>query len=99
MAARQSMAFHGEDGFIEMTTPFNSGEYGHPTVILESRGHDQATTFRFGGVRQYRLQAEAFVRKVGGGDDEVFTLEQSVLNQKFIDAVYRAAKHDGWENV
>jgi hypothetical protein len=23
-------------------------------------------TFRFPGVRQYRLQAEAFVRKVGG---------------------------------
>ena len=68
-------------------------------MVLESRDHDQATTFRFGGVRQYRLQAEAFVRKVSGGDDEVFSLEQSVLNQKFIDAVYRAAKHDGWETV
>ena len=99
MAARQLMAFHGEDGFIEMRAPFNSGDYGHPTVVLESRDHDQATTFRFGGVRQYRLQAEAFVRKVSGGDDEVFSLEQSVLNQKFIDAVYRAAKHDGWETV
>ncbi len=99
MAARQLMVFHGEDGFIELSTPFNSGEYGHPTVVLESRGHDQATTFRFGGVRQYRLQAEAFVRNVNGGDDEVFSLEDSVLNQKFIDAVYRAARHDGWETV
>ncbi|MBV6649468.1 MAG: Gfo/Idh/MocA family oxidoreductase [Hoeflea sp.] len=99
MAARQSMVFHGDEGFIEVTAPFNSGDYGHPTVVLQSRGHDQATTFRFGGVRQYRLEAEAFVRKVGGSDDEVFTLEQSVLNQKFIDAVYRAAGHDGWETV
>ncbi|MGJ8569415.1 MAG: Gfo/Idh/MocA family protein [Hoeflea sp.] len=99
MAARQNMVFHGDDGFIELSTPFNSGEYGHPTVILENRGHDQATTFRFGGVRQYRLQAEAFARKVSGSEDEVFSLEQSVLNQKFIDAVYRAAKHDGWEAV
>lgn len=99
MAARQLMSFHGEDGFIEMRAPFNSGDYGHPSVVLESRNHDQATAFRFGEVRQYRLQAEAFVRKVKGGDDEVFTLEQSVLNQKFIDAIYRAGKHDGWENV
>lgn len=99
MAARQLMVFHGEDGYIEVTAPFNSGDYGHPTVVLERRGHDEATTFRFGGVRQYRLQAEAFVRKVGGSDDEVFTLEQSVRNQKLIDAVYRAAKHDSWETV
>ena len=99
MAARQLMVFHGEDGYIEVSAPFNSGEYGHPTITLERRGHDEATTFRFGGVRQYRLQAEAFARKLGGSDDEVFTLEQSVLNQKFIDAVYRAAKHGGWETV
>jgi len=99
MAARQLMIFHGEDGYIEVTAPFNSGDYGHPTVLLEKSGHDHATTFRFGGVRQYRLQAEAFVRKVNGEAEEVFTLEQSVLNQKFIDSVYRAAKHDGWENV
>jgi len=99
MAARQLMVFHGDEGFIEVTCPFNSGEYGHPTVILDSRGHDQATTFRFGGVRQYRLQAEAFARKAGGSGDEVFPLEDSVRNQKFIDAVYRAAKHDGWETV
>ena len=99
MAARQIMVFHGEEGFIEVSAPFNAGDYGLSTVLLENRDHDQATTFRFGGVRQYRLQAEAFVRKVNGGDDEVFSLEQSVLNQKFIDAVYRAAKHDGWESV
>ena len=99
MAARQFMVFHGEDGFIEVTAPFNSGDYGHPTVVLDNRGHDHAATFRFGGVRQYRLQAEAFVRKVNGGDDVMFSLEQSVLNQSFIDAVYRASKHDGWETV
>ncbi|MCY0093065.1 Gfo/Idh/MocA family protein [Hoeflea ulvae] len=99
MAARQLMVFHGEDGYIEVGAPFNAGDYGHPTVVLERRGHDEASIFRFGGVRQYRLQAEAFVRKVGGSDDEVFTLEQSVLNQKLIDAIYRAARHDSWETV
>ncbi|WP_421779077.1 Gfo/Idh/MocA family protein [Hoeflea sp.] len=99
MALRQLMVFHGDKGYIEVTAPFNAGDYGHATVTLHNAGHDGAETFRFPGVRQYRLQAEAFVRKVRGGDEEIFTLEQSVLNQKLIDAVYRAAEHDGWEKV
>jgi predicted dehydrogenase len=99
MALRQNMVFHGEDGFIEVAAPFNAGDYGHAAVTLHNRGHDGAETFRFPGIRQYRLQAEAFVRKASGGSDEVFTLEQSVLNQKLIDAVYRAAGHGGWEMV
>ncbi|WP_412050861.1 MULTISPECIES: Gfo/Idh/MocA family protein [unclassified Hoeflea] len=99
MAARQLMVFHGDEGYLEVTAPFNAGDFGNPEVALYSRNHDRAEVFRFPGVRQYRLQAEAFVRKVGGSDDEVFTLEQSVLNQKLIDAAYRAADHDGWEKV
>jgi predicted dehydrogenase len=99
MALRQLMVFHGEKGFIEVSAPFNAGDYGHAAITLHNVDHEQAQIFRFPGVRQYRLQAEAFVRKVQGGEDEVFTLEQSVLNQKFIDAVYRAAAHDGWEKV
>ena len=82
-----------------MTAPFNAGDYGHAAITLHNADHEEARTFRFPGVRQYRLQAEAFVRKAQGGEEEVFTLEQSVLNQKFIDAVYRAAAHDGWEKV
>jgi hypothetical protein len=34
-----------------------------------------------------------------GGKDPVFTLENSVLNQKVIDAIFRAGEHDGWEYV
>lgn len=99
MALRQNMVFHGDEGFIEVTAPFNAGDFGHAVVTLHNRDHDGAEVFRFPGVRQYRLQAEAFVRRINGSDDEVFSLEQSVLNQKFIDAVYRAADHDGWETV
>lgn len=99
MALRQVMVFHGEKGFIEVSAPFNAGDYGHAAITLHNVNHEEAQIFRFPGVRQYRLQTEAFVRKVQGGEEEVFTLEQSVLNQKFIDAVYRAALHDGWEEV
>ena len=100
MALRQLMVFHGEEGYIEVTAPFNAGDFGHAAITLHNHNHEEATVYRFPGVRQYRLQAEAFVRKArGSAEEEVFTLEQSVLNQAFIDAVYRAATHDGWETV
>jgi predicted dehydrogenase len=99
MAARQVMVFHGDKGFIEVETPFNSRVYGDDRVILHNAGHAESTVFRFGDTRQYRLQAEAFARAVAGESAEVFSLEDSVKNQKVIDAIYRAAGHDGWEPV
>jgi predicted dehydrogenase len=97
MAARQVMVFHGDEGFIEVETPFNARIYGDDRIVLHNRPHTEATVFRFPDTRQYRLQAEAFARAARGEDIPMFTLENSVLNQKLIDAVYRASEHDGWE--
>jgi predicted dehydrogenase len=99
MAGRQSMVFHGDKGFIEVASPFNAGVYDHHRVELHNQNHAEAQIFRFPGVQQYKLEAEAFVRAAQGGDDRVFTLEESVLNQKAIDAIFRAGDKDGWETV
>ncbi|MAZ17513.1 MAG: oxidoreductase [Ahrensia sp.] len=99
MALRQEMTFHGEKGFITVHGPFNAGSYDHARISLHNAGHDEAQIFRFPGVDQYRLEVEAFARKVGGEDVPVFTLAQSILNQKFIDAVFRAGESGGWETV
>ena len=99
MAARQSMVFHGDAGFIEVASPFNAGLYDDHRIALHDRGHAQATVYRFPGAQQYRLQVEAFARAAAGEAERVFTLEESVMNQRLIDAVYRAAGHDGWEAV
>ncbi|WP_144377745.1 Gfo/Idh/MocA family protein [Mesorhizobium amorphae] len=99
MAGRQSMVFHGDKGFIEVASPFNAGVYDHHRVELHNQNHAEAQIFRFPGVQQYKLEAEAFVRAALGGDDRVFTLEESVLNQKAIDAIFRAGDKDGWETV
>lgn len=99
MALRQFMVFHGEQGFIEVHAPFNSGDYGHAVVSLHNRDHDEAQIFRFPGCRQYKLEAEAFARAAQGEDEQVFTLENSVLNQKVIDAIYRAGESGTWEDV
>jgi predicted dehydrogenase len=99
MAARQVMVFHGERGYIDVHAPFNAGHYDHHRIELHNRDHTEATVFRFPDARQYRLEAEAFARAAQGEAVPVFTLEDSVKNQKVIDAVYRAAGHDGWEKV
>ncbi|BCH21329.1 oxidoreductase [Mesorhizobium sp. L-8-10] len=99
MAARQLMVFHGDKGFIEVHSPFNAGLYDHHRVELHNRNHTEATVFRFPGAQQYRLQVEAFARAALGGKDRVFTLEESVLNQKVIDAIFRAGEHEGWEKL
>ncbi|RUX21489.1 Gfo/Idh/MocA family oxidoreductase, partial [Mesorhizobium sp. M2A.F.Ca.ET.037.01.1.1] len=99
MAARQVMVFHGEKGFIEVFGPFNAGLYEHHRIELHNQNHTEAQVFRFPGTQQYRLECEAFVRAAQGGKDRVFTLEESVLNQKVIDAIFRAGDKDGWEPV
>ncbi|UUP17632.1 Gfo/Idh/MocA family protein [Nitratireductor thuwali] len=99
MAARQTMVFHGDEGFIEVETPFNSRIYGDDRLILHNVDHARSTVYRFGDVRQYRLQAEAFARAAKGEKADLFSLEDSVKNQKVIDAIFRASGHEGWETV
>jgi len=99
MAARQAMVFHGEDGFIEVKSPFNAGAYGAEELELATRTRGESRIFRFPDSRQYRCQVEAFARAVKGEAAELFPLESSVLNQRVIDAIYRAADKDGWEKV
>ncbi|TIS95125.1 Gfo/Idh/MocA family oxidoreductase [Mesorhizobium sp.] len=99
MAARQVMVFHGEKGFIEVLSPFNAGIYDHHRIELHNQNHSEAQVFRFPGMQQYRLEVEAFARAAQGGKERVFTLEESVLNQKVIDAIFRAGEKEGWETV
>jgi predicted dehydrogenase len=99
LAARQVMVFHGDQGFIEVKSPFNANRYGAEELELTNQNHSQSQHFRFQDCRQYKLEAEAFTRAALGEKEEVVTLESSKNNQKFIDAVYRASEKVGWEEV
>ncbi len=99
MANRQIMVFHGTEGFIEVKSPFNADRYGAEEVELTNQKHNVSQIFRFPDSRQYRRQAEAFAKAVAGEASEIVTLESSVKNQRFLDAIYRAGEHDGWETI
>ena len=99
LAHRQVMVFHGTEGYIEVKSPFNADRYGAEEIELANRNHNESRVFRFQDSRQYKCEAEAFARAARGEDQEVVTLESSKLNQKVIDAIYRASEKDGWETV
>lgn len=99
MANRQVMVFHGTEGFIEVKSPFNADRWGAEEIELTNQKHTVSQVFRFQDSRQYRRQAETFARAALGEKVEVVTLENSLLNQRFIDAIYRASDKDGWETV
>ncbi|NGO64880.1 Gfo/Idh/MocA family oxidoreductase [Rhizobium daejeonense] len=100
MANRQTMVFHGTEGFIEVRSPFNADRWGAEEVELTNRAHTESQIFRFQDSRQYRREAEAFAHAVETGDySDVVSLENSRANQLFIDAIYRAGEKDGWETV
>ncbi|MEL7272540.1 MAG: Gfo/Idh/MocA family oxidoreductase [Pseudomonadota bacterium] len=99
LALRQEMVFHGETGFISLSTPFNAGLYDADVVTLRNQDHSGEQRFRFSGVNQYKLQIEAFSRAVRGSKEAIFSLEESTLNQRAIDAIYRAGESGGWEQV
>ena len=99
MANRQTMVFHGDKGFIELTAPFNSNLYEGDEVRVHNRGHNDTRVYRFTGLNQYQCEIEAFSKAVKSagktaksGKSKVFTLEDSHLNQKVIDAIYKAGK-------
>lgn len=99
LAQRQTMVFHGDRGFIEVQAPFNAGVYDSDRVTVHSADHGLAETYGFPGVQQYQYQVDAFARRARGADVPVFTLEQSVANQRAIDAIYRAAESGSTEPV
>lgn len=103
MALRQTIAFHGDKGWIELSAPFNAGKYGDDSVTLHNVDHSEIQTFRFADINQYTEQIEAFARHIKGETQpegiEILSLESSLGNQCVIDALFEAGKTGGWVDV
>ena len=86
---RQHMVFHGQDGWIELSAPFNGAAYGDACVewLSENRLHMQ----RFNVANQYALMLEHFTASVETGAPFACPLEMSRGNQAMIDEIFRAA--------
>ncbi len=89
MFTRQEMVFHGEEGVMRLTCPFNSGVFGQAELTLERSGM-VVNRHRWPGVNQYVLQVEAFGRSVREGAEYPCPLEFSRGTQVMIDMALEA---------
>jgi predicted dehydrogenase len=88
LSRRQHMIFHGSKGWLSVDAPFNPGTYGSAQIRHRSDETGQTRTVEFGDVDQYQLMVEDFARTVlGQKTDLVFTLENSLGNQRVIDQI------------
>lgn len=96
MAPFQDMVFHGDQGVLRLTAPFNAQVFGEARIELHrmsaggGAGHS-VTVERFPAAVQYVEQVEAFGRTVTEGAAYPWMLEDARGTQAMIDAVYAAA--------
>ncbi|MHC0054874.1 Gfo/Idh/MocA family protein [Actibacterium sp. D379-3] len=86
----QEMLFHGTEGAIRLTAPFNPLVYGEARI--EHRRADGTTVVEtFPAVNQYVRQVEAFCQAAQGGAPFAWSLENARGTQDMIDRVFAAA--------
>ena len=91
MAPFQEVVFHGTDGILKLSAPFNAGVYGMAEVSLQD-ANQVVTSERFPGVNHYVAQVEAFNASLREGKPYACPLEFSRGTQAMIDMVYAAAE-------
>ena len=95
MHPRQEVTFHGRDGVLKLTAPFNPNVFGEAQLHWQRNVHGggapSVTVERWPGVNHYVLQVEAFGRSVREGVDYPATLEFAKGTQAMIDLVFEVA--------
>ncbi|PIL21553.1 hypothetical protein P775_03775 [Puniceibacterium antarcticum] len=91
LAPFQEMVFHGDNGLMRLSAPFNAGSYGEARIDLS--GADQSSqVWRFTADNQYLRQVEAFNAAVTQGADFACPLEFSRGTQAMMDMVFDAER-------
>ncbi len=91
LAPYQRMIFHCTEGRIEVLIPFNA-PHDHPTQIMLN---DE--TIEFPICDQYEIQGTLFSRAIRENREQEIPLEDAINNMNVIDAVFRSATTNQWE--
>lgn len=83
-ARHQEMSFHGTDGLLHLSAPFNPGSFAEARLDLTCGTHTQS--WRFPGADHYVTQIEAFGAQIGGAPAQ-WPLEMSRETQQVIDSI------------
>jgi len=91
MHPRQDMFFHGEEGVIHLSAPFNPNVYGPAVITLHQPGLALREE-RFPGANHYVLQVEAFGNSVKTGAPYPWSLENARGTQAMIDMAFASGR-------
>ncbi|MEL6682542.1 MAG: Gfo/Idh/MocA family oxidoreductase [Pseudomonadota bacterium] len=91
MFPRQHPTFHGEEGVLRLTCPFNANAFNVAELTLENDGMTVVSE-RWPAVNHYVLQVENFCQSVQTGAAYPCPLEFSQGTQVMIDMVFAAAE-------
>ena len=87
MAPRQEVTFHGTEGFIKLTAPFNPLVYDKAEII-QRMNDGTKKVFSYPGVSHYVNQIEAFSDAVLNSKTYPCSLEFSQGTQSMIDSIF-----------
>lgn len=100
LARYQNVIIFGRTGRIEVPVSLNAPQGGTTTIMIDPKGDNEPSDFRhetLPACDQYTLQAETAARVFRGEIAPEFPIEDAVLSQRVVDALYRSGKTGAWE--
>lgn len=91
-ARRQQMTFHGDRGWLQLDTPFNTNVYDSARIRFRANDSIHYEETIFPGVNQYQLLVDDFNAAVLGKKQFLLPLESSRANQRAIDMLFEAGQ-------
>lgn len=98
----QRIHFLGTKGRIELEVPVNAPTDRETRIFIDKTGDLAGTgivTETFPAQDQYTLQGEAFSRAILEDSPVPVSIEDAIANMSVIEAVFRSAELNRWENV
>lgn len=92
----------GTEGRIEVQIPFNAPQGGAMQIAIDDGGALDGSgiaTLTLPAADQYRLQVEAFSRRVRGEQAPGWGLDDALAQMRVIDALWRSERSGRWEDV
>ena len=90
----------GSKGRLEVQIPFNAPQGGAMKLFLDDGkklGDASAKAIKLDKADQYQLQGEGFSRAVRGLEPLAYGVEDAILQNRVIDALFRSEKSGAWE--
>ncbi len=96
----QRVQIFGTKGRLEVEIPFNAPQGGAMKLWLDDGkklGDASAKLIKIDKADQYQLQGEYFSRVVRGKEKIAYGVDDTILQARVLDAVFRSAESGKWE--